>query len=62
MKELIENIKFVYKAWGTKKLSEKKRRQFLLSLSDTSDYLGVSMSVEHLLPGLLDIVVDRTIS
>ena len=61
MREQIEEIRAIFKNWNSDKTSETTRKLFLMQLADTADSLGVSLAVEHLLPGLLDIIQDSSI-
>lgn len=56
LREQIEEIRVIFKTWNSDKTSETTRKLFLMQLADTADSLGVSLAVEHLLPGLLDII------
>ena len=56
LREQIEEIRAIFKNWNSDKTSETTRKLFLMQLADTADSLGVSLAVEHLLPGLLDII------
>ena len=60
IRELIDDIRYAYKHWQTEKLSDHQRKKFLGNLAEYADQLGVSLAVEHLLPGLLDIMQDRS--
>jgi hypothetical protein len=58
---MINEVRFVFKNWTTEKITEKTRKKFLTNLAEQADALGVSLAVEHLLPGLLDIIQDRSV-
>lgn len=57
---MIDEKRFIYKNWSTDKLTEKQRKKFLSKLTEQADILGVALSVEHLLPGLIGILQDRS--
>lgn len=56
LREKIDEIRLIYKNWSTVKITDVTRKNFLAKLSELADFLGVSLAVEHLLPGLLDLV------
>jgi hypothetical protein len=57
LREKIDEIRGVLKNWaGGKSITEKTRKSFLAKIAETAEYLGASLTVEHLLPGLQDIV------
>ena len=56
MREQIDEVRFIFKNWTTEKITDKTRKTFLMKLAQQADTLGVSLTVEHLLPGLLDII------
>ena len=60
IREVIDEKRFIYKNWSTDKLTEKQRKKFLSKLTEQADILGVALSVEHLLPGLIGILQDRS--
>ena len=61
LREQIDEVRAIFKNWTSDKTSETTRKLFLMQLPETADSLGVSLAVEHLLPGLLDIMQDQTI-
>lgn len=61
LREQIDEIRFVFKNWGTEKITEKTKKTFLVKIAQQADTLGVSLTVEHLLPGLLDIILDKSV-
>ena len=60
IREVIDEKRFIYKNWSTDKLTDKQRKKFLSKLTEQADILGVALSVEHLLPGLIGILQDRS--
>lgn len=58
VRDTIDEIRLIFQHWNTEKVNDKMRRSFLMTLSEQADYLGVSLAVEHLLPGLIGIVQD----
>ena len=61
LREQIEEVRAIFKNWTSEKTSETTRKLFLMQLAETADALGVSLTVEHLLPGLLDLIQDASI-
>ena len=61
LREQIEEVRAIFKNWTSDKTSETTRKLFLMQLAETADSLGVSLAVEHLLPGLLDVIQDSSI-
>lgn len=55
IREAIEEIKFVQRP-NTSKSAELEKRKFLDKYFTVAELLGVSLTVEHLLPALLDLV------
>jgi len=60
LREKIEEICLVLKNWSSNQITERTRRLFLADLVDNAHFLGISLSVEHLLPGLNKIIQDRS--
>lgn len=60
IREQIDEKRFIYKNWSTDKLTDKQRKKFLNKLSEQAELLEVSLCVEHLLPGLIGIIQDRS--
>ncbi len=56
LREKIDEVRGVLKNWSGSKITEKTRKSFLAKISEQAEYLGVSLAVEHLLPGLQDII------
>ncbi len=52
LREKIDEVRDVLKNWSGSKITEKTRKSFLAKISEQAEYLGVSLAVEHLLPGL----------
>ena len=61
LREQIDEVRAIFKNWTSDKTSETTRKLFLMQLAETADSLGVSLAVEHLLPGLLDVIQDSSI-
>lgn len=55
IREAIEEIKFVQRP-NTSKSAELEKKKFLEKYFTTAELLGVSLTVEHLLPALVDLV------
>jgi hypothetical protein len=55
IRDAIDEIKQLSRPASSKN-QEMEKRKFLQKYMETAELLGVSLSVEHLLPGLLDIV------
>jgi len=60
-REQVNEVRFIFKNWSTDKITDKNRKSFLMNLAEQADALGVSLAVEHLLPGLIGIVQDRSV-
>ena len=56
IREAIEEIKQLQKL-GTSKVGDMDKRKYLAKYTDVAELLGVSMTVEHLLPLLSDLVL-----
>lgn len=54
IREAIEEIKFVQRP-NTSKSAELEKKKFLEKYFTTAELLGVSLTVEHLLPALVDL-------
>ena len=60
-REQVNEVRFIFKNWSSDKITDKNRKSFLMNLAEQADALGVSLAVEHLLPGLIGIVQDRSV-
>ena len=56
IRERIDDVREIYKEWGSDKITDRTKRNFLKELSAEADCLGVTLAVEHLLPGLIGII------
>jgi len=59
IREGIEEIKFVQRP-NTSKSAELEKRKFLDKYFTVAELLGVSLTVEHLLPAILELVRSNT--
>ncbi len=59
IREAIEEIKFVQRP-NTSKSAELEKRKFLDKYFTVAELLGVSLTVEHLLPTILELVRSNT--
>ncbi len=57
IREAIEEIKFVQRP-NTSKSAELEKKKFLEKYFTMAELLGVSLTVEHLLPALLELVIS----
>lgn len=55
MRETIDEIRGLVRDWNTVKVTEPMRKQFLQRVNEYADTLGVSLTVEHLLPCILEV-------
>lgn len=59
LREMIEEISFILRHWATDRLTDKTRKSFLSTLAEQADQLGISLTVEHLLPGLQGVLLEN---
>lgn len=57
IREAIEEIKFVQRP-NTSKSAELEKKKFIEKYFTMAELLGVSLTVEHLLPALLELVIS----
>lgn len=59
LREMIDDVKTLLADWAVPgKISETRKRAFFISLPLLIDTLGVSLAVEHLLPGLMTVITN----